>query len=62
MVGSLAELETGGWRQGVGFWGLLGEETDAIGMGQREDEGVGVGVTVVRVGVCVGVAVQVRVV
>lgn len=43
-VGTLAELETEAWRQGVGLWHLLREGTDVRGMG--DEEGVGVKVWV----------------
>lgn len=52
-MGPLAELETEGWRQGVGLWDLLREGTDVTGVG--EGEGVGVRVEVTGVTVCVGV-------
>lgn len=59
-VGTLAELETEGWRQGVVLRDLLREGTDATGMG--EEEGIGVTGVKVCVGVWQGVGVRVRVV
>lgn len=62
-VGPLAELETEGWRQGVGLWDLLREGTGVTGMGEEEGVGVRVWVGVTGVTVCVGVwdGVEVRV-
>lgn len=50
-MGTLAELETEAWRQGVGLWHLLREGTDVRGMG--DEEGVGVKVWVGVPGVLV---------
>lgn len=63
-MGPLAELETEGWRQGVGLWDLLLEGTGVRGMGEGEGEGVRTwgGVTDVNVGVWEGVEVRGRVV
>lgn len=49
--GARVELETVGWRQGVGLWDLLSEGTGVTGIG--EGDGAGIGVTGVMV--CVGV-------
>lgn len=62
MVEPLVELETEGWREGVGLWDLLRERTDVTGMGEGEGEGVRVWVGVTGVGVWEGVEVRVRVV
>ena len=36
----LVEIETGGWRQGVGLWDLLRDGPDETGTGDGEDVGV----------------------
>lgn len=57
-AGTLAELETEGWRQGVVLWALLWEGTGVIGIG--EEQGIGVTGVKVCVGVWEGVEVRVR--